>query len=236
MEILPVATFHSPFTSKFGIPKQSGIVEQLEGTIVFTPEYRNADAIRGMEEFDYLWLIWGFSANRHAPRSLVVRPPRLGGNEKVGVFASRSPFRPNGMGLSSVRIARIEHDRLLGPVIHVLGADLMDGTPIYDIKPYVTYADSHEGARSGFVDTHEWQRLQVEMPREVEEKLSARMDPQQMEALRSVLAEDPRPQYQKDAGKVYGMPYMQWDVHFRVDGGVLKVVDCEEKFKRRENI
>lgn len=137
MNIEPIAYFHSPFHSKFGIPKQSGLVEELEGSIVFCPEYRNADALRGLDDFDYLWLIWGFSANKHAATSLVVRPPLLGGNEKMGVFATRSPFRPNALGLSSVRISRIETDTTRGPVITVVGADLMDGTPIYDIKPVI---------------------------------------------------------------------------------------------------
>ena len=154
MNIEPIAYFHSPFHSKFGIPKQSGLVEELEGSIVFCPEYRNADALRGLDEFDYLWLIWGFSANKHAATSLVVRPPLLGGNEKMGVFATRSPFRPNALGLSSVRISRIETDTTRGPVITVVGADLMDGTPIYDIKPYIPYADSHPEAKGGFTDTH----------------------------------------------------------------------------------
>ena len=147
MNIEPIAYFHSPFHSKFGIPKQSGLVEELEGSMVFCPEYRNADALRGLDEFDYLWLIWGFSANKHAATSLVVRPPLLGGNEKMGVFATRSPFRPNALGLSSVRISRIETDTTRGPVITVVGADLMDGTPIYDIKPYIPYADSHPEAK-----------------------------------------------------------------------------------------
>ena len=152
MEIKPIAYFRSPFSSKFGIPKQAGLVAELEGQIVFEPEFRNPDALRGMEGFDYLWLIWEFSANRHKAHSPVVRPPVLGGNEKVGVFATRSPFRPNNIGLSSVKISHIEWETPHGPVIHVKGADLMDKTPIFDIKPYVVYADSHPGARSGFVD------------------------------------------------------------------------------------
>ena len=149
MIIEPIAYFHSPFDSKFGIPKQSGIIESLKGYIVFEPKFRNADALRGMEGFDYIWLIWEFSANKDYSPSLMVRPPRLGGNEKVGVFASRSPFRPNRLGLSSVKIESIDYDGKDGPIIHVLGADIMDGTPIYDIKPYITYADSHDGARCG---------------------------------------------------------------------------------------
>ena len=164
MEIKPIARFRSPFTSKFGIPKQAGLVEELEGQIVFEPEYRNPDALRGIEGFDYLWLIWEFSANKHRANSPVVRPPVLGGNEKMGVFATRSPFRPNNIGLSSVRLSRVEWDGTNGPIIHVKGADLMDGTPIYDIKPYVVYADSHPDARSGFVDTRKWKRLEVVVP------------------------------------------------------------------------
>lgn len=226
MEIKPVAVFHSPFCSKFGIPKQSGIVGNLRGKIVFVPEFRNPDALRGMEEFEYLWLVWGFSANRHGETSLMVRPPRLGGNKKVGVFASRSPFRPNSLGLSSVRIDHIEWETACGPIIHVLGADLMNGTPIYDIKPYVTYADSHPEARSGFVDRREWKRLKVEIPSEVKERLMRQdgMTDESIMQLQEVLAEDPRPQYQKDPQKVYGMPFEGLDIHFCVDGDCLTVI------------
>ena len=226
MEIKPVAVFHSPFCSKFGIPKQSGIVGNLRGKIVFVPEFRNPDALRGMEEFEYLWLVWEFSANRHGETSLMVRPPRLGGNKKVGVFASRSPFRPNRLGLSSVRIDHIEWETACGPIIHVLGADLMNGTPIYDIKPYVTYADSHPEARSGFVDRREWKRLKVEIPSEVKERLMRQdgMTDESIMQLQEVLAEDPRPQYQKDPQKVYGMPFEGLDSHFCVDGDCLTVI------------
>lgn len=226
MEIKPVAVFHSPFCSKFGIPKQSGIVGNLRGKIVFVPEFRNPDALRGMEEFEYLWLVWEFSANRHGETSLMVRPPRLGGNKKVGVFASRSPFRPNRLGLSSVRIDHIEWETACGPIIHVLGADLMNGTPIYDIKPYVTYADSHSEARSGFVDRREWKRLKVEIPSEVKKRLMGQdgMTDESIMQLQEVLAEDPRPQYQKDPQKVYGMPFEGLDIHFCVDGDCLTVI------------
>ena len=202
MEIKPVAVFHSPFCSKFGIPKQSGIVGNLRGKIVFVPEFRNPDALRGMEEFEYLWLVWEFSANRHGETSLMVRPPRLGGNKKVGVFASRSPFRPNRLGLSSVRIDHIEWETACGPIIHVLGADLMNGTPIYDIKPYVTYADSHPEARSGFVDRREWKRLKVEIPSEVKERLMGQ-DGMTDESI---------------------MPFEGLDIHFCVDGDCLTVI------------
>lgn len=221
MNIEPIAYFHSPFHSKFGIPKQSGLVEELEGSIVFCPEYRNADALRGLDEFDYLWLIWGFSANKHAASSLVVRPPLLGGNEKMGVFATRSPFRPNALGLSSVRISRIETDTTRGPVITVVGADLMDGTPIYDIKPYIPYADSHPEAKGGFTDTHAICRLTVVIPDCFHHLFSQ----SQLQALYKVLELDPRPHYHKSGQKEYGMPYMDYDVHFTVNDGVLTVTD-----------
>ena len=221
MTITPIAHFHSPFASKFGVPKQSGLAPDLRGTIVFEPEWRNADALRGMEEFDYLWLIWAFSANRHQAVSPVVRPPVLGGNVRMGVFATRSPFRPNPLGLSSVKLDHVEWATSKGPVIHVMGADLMDGTPIFDIKPYVAYADCHEGVRSGFVDSHPMQRLTVVVPPEMEAALGA----DATAVLRQVLALDPRPHYQNDANKTYGMPFEGRDVRFTVQGNVLTVVE-----------
>ncbi|MBM0129785.1 tRNA (N6-threonylcarbamoyladenosine(37)-N6)-methyltransferase TrmO [Segatella copri] len=225
MEIKPIARFRSPFSSKFGIPKQAGLVAELEGQIVFEPEYRNPDFLRGMEGFDFLWLIWEFSANRHKANSPVVRPPVLGGNEKVGVFATRSPFRPNNIGLSSVRISRIEWETSKGPVVHVKGADLMDGTPIYDIKPYVVYADCHSDARSGFVDDRKWAKLDVEISEEMKEYLKEQgLTDAKIEILKEVLAQDPRPHYQKDPHKVYGMPYEGMDIHFSVSDHTLTVV------------
>lgn len=221
MTITPIAHFHSPFASKFGIPKQSGLAPDLRGTIVFEPEWRNADALRGIEEFDYLWLIWAFSANRHQAVSPVVRPPVLGGNVRMGVFATRSPFRPNPLGLSSVKLDHVEWATSKGPVIHVMGADLMDGTPIFDIKPYVAYADCHEGVRSGFVDSHPMQRLTVVVPPVMEATLGADVTA----VLRQVLALDPRPHYQNDANKTYGMPFEGRDVRFTVQGNVLTVVE-----------
>ena len=221
MEIQPIAYFRSPFATKFGIPKQSGLADTLRGTIEFVPKYRNADALRGMATFDYLWLIWEFSANRHESSSPVVRPPRLGGNVRMGVFATRSPFRPNRLGLSSVRLASIDYEANNGPLIHVLGADLMDGTPIYDIKPYVTYADSHADARSGFVDSHEVRHLRVEIPDNVAQRFSA----EERDALIKVLELDPRPQYHDNPDKVYGMAFANRDVRFRVMDGVLEVVE-----------
>ena len=220
MNIHPIAYFHSPFSSKFGIPKQSGLVEELEGRIVFAPEYRNADYIRGLQGFDYIWLIWEFSDNRHPSKSPVVRPPVLGGNERVGVFATRSPFRPNALGLSSVRIQRIELDSASGPVIHVLGADLMDGTPIYDIKPYIVYADCHPDARSGFVDNRSWPKLDVVIP----EEIAKNYQPERLSVLRKILELDPRPHYQNDPQRIYGMPFDGTDVRFFVENGVLTVI------------
>lgn len=222
MEIEAIAHFRSPFSSKFGIPKQSGLVESLKGEIVFVPKYRNRDSLRGLDEFDYIWLIWGFSANPHKATAPVVRPPVLGGNEKVGVFASRSPFRPNALGLSSVRVESVDMETADGPVVRVLGADLMDGTPIYDIKPYVAYADCHDNVRCGFVDRSVNRRLNVEIPADVAQLF----DDNSLMSLRKVLELDPRPRYQHDSGKTYGMPFAGYDIHFRVDGDTLIVVDA----------
>lgn len=221
MNLIPIAHFHSPFASKFGVPKQSGLAPDLKGTIVFEPSWRTPDALRGLEDFDYLWIIWSFSANRHAAASPVVRPPVLGGNVRMGVFATRSPFRPNPLGLSSVRLDHVEWDTPCGPVIHVCGADLMDGTPVFDIKPYVAYADSHAGVRSGFVDCHPMRRLTVVIPPDVEQAVGSEW----VTTLRQVLSLDPRPHYHHDASKVYGMPFEGHDVRFQVDGDVLTVVE-----------
>lgn len=223
MEITKIATFHSPFSSKFGIPKQSGLVEELEGTITFEHGYRQQDYIRGIEGFDFLWLIWGFSANRHKANSPVVRPPVLGGNEKVGVFATRSPFRPNPLGLSSVRLLSVEHDAAEGTVLHVGGADIMDGTPIYDIKPYLPYSDAHQEARSGFSNPEDISRLSVVIPDEV----ALFFDAQQLEALRKTLELDPRPSYHSDPEKVYGVCFMNQDIHFKVANGVCTVINSQ---------
>lgn len=224
MNIEPIAYFKSSFPTKFGIPRQSGLVEELCGTVVFEPRYRNADALRGLEGFDYLWLIWGFSANVKESEgwSPTVRPPLLGGNEAMGVFATRSPFRPNGLGLSSVKILSIEKLEGEGVVINVAGADLMDGTPIYDVKPYVAYSDAHPGVRSGFVDEKAWESLRVECPQEFASLFSSR----DYDALLKVLALDPRPQYKEASDRVYGMPFAGYDVRFTVSAeGVLSVVD-----------
>ena len=220
MQIEPIAFFHSPLTSKFGLPRQGGLAMSLQGRIVFEPAYRHAEAVRGLEAFSHLWLIWGFSANRHDAVGLTVRPPRLGGNERVGVFASRSPFRPNGLGLTCVHIVNIEQLPQLGPVIHVQGADLMDGTPIYDVKPYVRYADSYPDAKSGFVDKNEWDNLEVEIPQEVASCFSE----EELQGLREVLSLDPRPQYHNEAARIYGMPYAGRDIRFRVAEGRVLVI------------
>ena len=221
MNIRPIAVFHSPFPTKFGIPRQSGLVEELEGTIVFEPIYREPVALRGIEAFDFLWIIWEFSANRQDTDRLTVRPPRLGGNTRMGVFATRSPFRPNGLGLSSVRLKSVEWDTPQGPVLHVLGGDLMDGTPIYDIKPYIPYTDSHAEAKSGFVDDNAWRKLRVEVP----DRVARRFKPELLQSLVHTLEQDPRPQYHDNPDKVYGMAFAGHDIHFRVDSDVLHVVD-----------
>lgn len=225
MEIHPIAYFESPLKTKFGIPRQSGLAPMLTGRIVFEPPYRKAEAVRGMEDFDYLWLVWGFSANSDAKKSLTVRPPRLGGNRRLGVFATRSPFRPNNLGLSCVRLDYIAFDAEAGPVIHVLGADLMDRTPIYDIKPYVAYADAHPDARSGFVDDTVWEPLSVELPQSLASKVPA----DSVEVLKSVLAQDPRPRYHDDPERVYGMPFLDLDIRFKVEKSVLKIVEIIKK-------
>ena len=229
MEITPIAYFRSPFGTKFGIPRQAGLVEGLRGRIVFEPGFRSAEAIRGLEGFDYIWLVWGFSENPRSSFKATVRPPRLGGNERIGVFASRSPFRPNSLGLSSVRLDSIDLDakgpdgKPVGPVLEVLGADLMDGTPIYDIKPYVEYSDSHPGVRSGFVDSRSWESLEVVFP---EGCANPGID---LDVLRSVLELDPRPGYHDDPDKTYGMTFEGFDIRFRVEGKTLFVTGIEKK-------
>lgn len=219
-----IARIRSDFSTKFGIPRQSGLVEELRAQVVFEPEYRNSDAVRGLEEFSHIWLIWQFSQAVRAEWSPTVRPPRLGGNTRLGVFASRSPFRPNAMGLSSVRLERVEIHPVLGPVLHVAGADLMDGTPIYDIKPYVPYADSHPDALGGFVDKVERKRLTVNCP----EELLRRVPESKQQALLGVLAEDPRPSYQVDPERVYGMSFAGLEVKFTVAGDKLHIVEIQK--------
>ena len=220
-----IAHIRTDFPTKFGIPRQSGMIEGLRGRIVFEPEYRSAEALRGLEGFSHLWLIWDFSEAHRQGWSPTVRPPRLGGNQRVGVWASRSPFRPNPIGLSSVRILAIHLSTPEGPVIEVEGADLMDETPILDIKPYLPYTDSHPDAKGGYAQQqHEKQEeLTVEIPGEM-----ARSLPQEkMEALRQVLASDPRPRYQDDPERIYGFAFAKREVHFRVQNGKLTVLSIE---------
>lgn len=224
MTISPIAHFHSPLTSKFGIPRQSGIADSLHGTIVFTPEYRNADALRGLEGFDFLWILWGFSENIHSAKHATVRPPRLGGNTRIGVFATRSPFRPNNIGLSSVRIADIQIATPDGPVIEVVGADLMDGTPIYDIKPYLPEFDSHPEAKAGFVNSNEWQPLEVKF---LPTANISRFTPTDVNTITQLLSQDPRPHYHSSPDRLYGMTYKGYDIRFRVEEGKVIVEKIE---------
>ena len=214
-----IARIRSDFPEKFGIPRQSGLVPELRAKIVFEPEFRNADALRGIEGFSHLWLIWQFSAAVRDTWSPTVRPPRLGGNERMGVFATRSPFRPNAVGLSCVKLEGVAQEDGLGSVLIVSGADLMDGTPIYDIKPYLPYADAHPEARGGFAPAAK-ETIRVECAPELLESVPER----QRAALLGVLAQDPRPQYQDDPKRVYGMSFGGWDVKFRVQSGTLEVM------------
>lgn len=219
-----VARIRSDFKTKFGIPRQSGLVDELEAAIVFEEPYRDPNAVRGLEDFSHLWLIWQFSEAVRTGWSPTVKPPRLGGNVRMGVFATRSPFRPSPVGLSCVRIKEIVTDPDLGPVIYVYGADLMDGTPILDLKPYVPYADCHPDALEGFTGQNRDYTLRVEFP----EPLLAQIPQDRREALKGVLAQDPRPSYQNDPDRSYGLTFAGFDVRFRVNGNVLTVFDVEK--------
>lgn len=216
-EMKIIARISTPFKTKFGIPRQSGVAPDVKGEIVFEPDYREIEAVRGLEGFSHIWLIWCFSESVSDKWSPTVRPPRLGGNVRMGVFATRSPFRPNPIGLSSVVLERIEYTDDRGPVLHVRGADLMDGTPIFDIKPYVAYADSHPGASGGFTDTAEFKKLRVELGDGVTPPLPG--------GLVEVLENDPRPRYHDDPERVYGMEYDGREVKFRVRGDTLTVIE-----------
>ncbi len=225
MEIRPIAYIRTDFPEKFGIPRQSGLARSLRGKIVFEPEYRNPDALRGLEDFSHIWLIWEFSANRSTyPWQPTVRPPRLGGNTSMGVFATRSPFRPNPLGLSCVKLDSVELSTDEGPVINVCGADLMDGTPIYDIKPYIRYADARPEAVCGYVDALEERSLKVVFPTDLSEKIS---DRSVIPALIETLRLDPRPSYHDDSERIYGLSFSDFNVRFKVQGGVLTVVNVE---------
>jgi tRNA-Thr(GGU) m(6)t(6)A37 methyltransferase TsaA len=225
VKIQVIARMHSDFATKFGIPRQSGIVQELRSTIVFEPEYRNADALRGMEGFSHLWLIWQFSEAVRTGWSPTVRPPRLGGNTRMGVFATRSPFRPNNLGLSCVRFLGLEETKEFGTVIHVGGADLMDGTPIFDIKPYVPYADCQPEALNGFTGGTEGDLLEVDFPASLLEKLPEN----KRQAAIGILAHDPRPSYQKDSQRVYGVTFAGFDIRFTVADDLLTVQDVQKK-------
>ena len=224
VEIQVIARMHSDFGSKFGIPRQSGLVDALRSTIVFEPEFRNPDALRGIEDFSHLWIIWQFSEAVRQGWSATVRPPRLGGNTRMGVFATRSPFRPNNLGLSSVRLLGVEHTEQYGTVLHVGGADLMDGTPIFDIKPYIAYGDSHPDARGGFADQAGEFLLQVEFPSRLLEVLPEG----KREAAIGVLSHDPRPSYQRKPNRLYGLTFAGFDIRFKVQGDTLTVEQVEK--------
>ena len=220
----PIAHIRSDFPTKFGVPRQAGLVEALQAAVVFEPPCRVPEALRGIEGFSHLWLIWEFSQNRREGWSPTVRPPRLGGNKRLGVFATRSPFRPNPIGLSCVRLEGVELDTPEGPVLHVSGADLVDGTPILDIKPYIPYADCHPEAAGGFAGTAPEGELTVEIP----SRLLERVPPDRREALEGVLAQDPRPSYQDDPERVYGFGFAGLEVRFTVKDGTLTVVDITQ--------
>ena len=225
MTLKVIAHIRTAFPTKFGIPRQSGLVDSLRGEIIFTPEYRSAGAVRGLEDFSRIWLVWQFSGAVRDTWSPTVRPPRLGGNTRMGVFATRSPFRPNPLGLSSVKLEGIEMRPEVGPVLLVRGADLMDGTPIYDIKPYIPYADCHPDAAAGFTAQTQFHHVEVVCPEEVWAQVPAA----ERDGLRGVLENDPRPSYQHDPERVYGMEFAGLEVHFKVDGDTLTVTDISRR-------
>ncbi|MBO5892055.1 MAG: tRNA (N6-threonylcarbamoyladenosine(37)-N6)-methyltransferase TrmO [Oscillospiraceae bacterium] len=224
VNIQVIARMKSDFPSKFGIPRQSGLVEDLRSTIIFEPEFRNADALRGMEGYSHLWLIWQFSEAVRQEWSPTVRPPRLGGNTRMGVFATRSPFRPNNLGLSSVKLLGVEQTAQYGTVLHVGGADLMDGTPIFDIKPYIPYSDCHTDALGGFADQTGDFLLEVAFPPALLQQLPV----DKQEAALAILSHDPRPSYQKNADRVYGLPFAGFDIRFTVADSRLTVVEINK--------
>lgn len=226
MEIRPVAFIRTEFPEKFGIPRQSGLAERLSGKIIFEKEFRNPDAFRGLNDFSHLWLIWEFSANRHNEWQPTVRPPRLGGNAHMGVFATRSPYRPNPLGLSCVELESIDFDDLEGPVLYVRGADLMDGTPIYDIKPYIRYADAYPEAKCGYVDGLSERKLHVSISPELVAKVD---DDDVLAAMVEMLSLDPRPSYHNDPHREYGLTFAGYNVRFVVSEGVMEVVDIQRK-------
>ena len=220
-----IAHIHTEFSEKFGIPRQSGLVDGLSAQIIFEPKYRNPDALRGMEDFSHLWLIWQFSEAVRPTWSPTVRPPRLGGNKRMGVFATRSPFRPNPIGLSSVKLDKIDFSAKDGPVIYVSGADLMDGTPIYDIKPYLPSADCHPEASGGFTSSNQWHGLKVSISDDM-----LRLMPEKHRAgLIGTLEQDPRPSYQHDSSRIYGMSFAGYNIQFSVSDDILTVLSITQK-------
>lgn len=223
--IQTIARIRSDFPTKFGIPRQSGLVDELRSTIVFEPEFRNSDALRGIEDFSHIWLIWQFSEAVRDGWSPTVRPPRLGGNTRIGVFATRSPFRPNNLGLSSVRLIGVEQSRDYGTILHVAGADLMDGTPIFDIKPYIPYGDCHPEATGGFTDHADDFLLNVEFPDDFLKMLPV----DKKQAALAVLSHDPRPSYQRKPDRIYGLDFAGYNIRFRVENKTLYVVSVESK-------
>ena len=221
--LTPIAHIESPFPEKFGIPRQSGLIGEIKSTIVFEPDFRISEALNGIRDYSHLWLIWGFSQTTRKDWTATVRPPRLGGNQRVGVFATRSPFRPNGLGLSCVRLEAVELDTKNGPVLHIAGADLLDGTPIYDIKPYLSYVDSHPDAQDGFASEVKDYELTVCCP----DEYLLRMPEADRSAVCALLSQDPRPSYQNDPQRVYGMRYRNMNIRFRVVDNTLTVCDVE---------
>ena len=224
MDMKVIAHIYTDFPEKFGIPRQSGLIPELTGKIVFEPEYRNAEAVRGLDGFDYIWLIWQFQGTEREHWSATVKPPRLGGKKKMGVFATRAPFRPNPIGLSSVKLTEIQYTEE-GPVLLVSGIDLKSGTPIFDIKPYLPYVDAHPEARDGFAEAVKEYRLQVEFPEEILEKIPK----EKQSALIQVLEQDPRPSVQRQQQKEYGVSFAGYNVRFTVEGELLQVISVERE-------
>lgn len=224
-EIKPIAYIETDFKEKFGIPRQSGIANSLKAKIIFTKEFQNPDALRGIEDFSHLWLIFDFSESHRTDWAPTVRPPRLGGNERRGVFATRSPFRPNPIGLSSVKLIEVQHTKNRGDILIVAGADLLDGTPIIDIKPYLPYSDCHPDATGGFTDNLAKVELEVVFP----ENLLNLIPKEKQQGLIRILAEDPRPSYQNDSERIYSMLFDKFDIHFKIEGNTLTVINIDKK-------
>lgn len=219
----PIAYIHSDFPDKFGIPRQSGLAQSLKSTLIFEPDFRFPDAFRGLEDYSHIWLIWGFSENKHSRWTPTVRPPRLGGNTRKGVFATRSPFRPNPVGLSSVKLDKIEFTKEHGPVLHISGADLMNGTPIFDIKPYLPYVDSHPNALNGFANSIKDYALHVTDPHE----MLSYVPIEKRSAIIEILSQDPRPSYQEDPKRIYGLRFSDYEIKFRVEKNILYILSIQ---------